>query len=80
MPYLEGTNGSFIVEKANGIEFNYSGSDPEFGAMQAKELHNHLADVLSRMDCEVDLAHGPCKLQARRMRMESPCWAATGPR
>ena len=45
--YVERCGGSYVESTANSIAFVYTGADPEFGSMHAKELHNHLSEVLT---------------------------------
>lgn len=43
--YTERMNGACCSASGNNVLFDYSRCDPEFGTMQAKELHNHLSEV-----------------------------------
>ncbi|CAM9826529.1 unnamed protein product [Scytosiphon promiscuus] len=40
------THGSYIEEKGTAILWHYGDAEPEFGAMQAKQLQDELTDVL----------------------------------
>lgn len=52
--YTERTTGSFIEHKRCSITWHYRMADPEYGAFQAKECHNHLENaVLSKLPVEV---------------------------
>lgn len=44
--YVERTDGSILEEKYQSVVFQYRESDPDFGALQAKELITHLEIVL----------------------------------
>lgn len=44
--YSERTNGSYVEQSSSGLTFVYGACDPEFGSMQAKELHAHLSEAL----------------------------------
>ncbi len=58
--YAERTNGAFAECGANYVAFHFQQADPEFGRMQAKELHNHLTEVLR--DKAVEVVSKPHKL------------------
>ncbi|XP_059638591.1 probable alpha,alpha-trehalose-phosphate synthase [UDP-forming] 9 [Cornus florida] len=45
--YLESTDGSFIEAKESGLVWNHGDADPIFGSCQAKEMLDHLEDVLA---------------------------------
>lgn len=52
--YTERTSGSFIEHKRCAITWHYRLADPEYGAFQAKECHNHLENaILSKLPIEV---------------------------
>lgn len=51
--YQECTDGSFIEEKQSALVWHYRDADPDLGALQAKELLDHLDDVLGKMAVEV---------------------------
>ena len=59
--YAERTDGAFAEAGANSVTFHFGQADPEFGKMQAKELHNHLNEVLR--DQPVEVAIKPAKLR-----------------
>ena len=44
--YAERTNGAVARASESGVVFDFAAADPEFGAMQAQELHAHMTDVL----------------------------------
>jgi len=43
--YTARTAGSYATRKGSSITWKYDDADPEFGAMQAKELHHQLEQV-----------------------------------
>ncbi|KAG8056827.1 hypothetical protein GUJ93_ZPchr0002g24997 [Zizania palustris] len=45
--YAEATDGSYIEEKETGMVWRYEDADPRLAALQAKELLDHLAAVLT---------------------------------
>jgi hypothetical protein len=49
----ESTDGSWIEAKESGLVWHYRDADPDFGNWQAKELMDHLEDVLSNVPVEV---------------------------
>jgi len=51
--YTERTDGSFIEAKESALVWHYRDADPDFGLMQAKELHDHLNSVLSNFPVQV---------------------------
>eukprot|EP00879_Flechtneria_rotunda_P018573 GHRR01019489.1.p1 GENE.GHRR01019489.1~~GHRR01019489.1.p1 ORF type:complete len:531 (+),score=203.85 GHRR01019489.1:184-1776(+) len=51
--YCECTDGSHIEVKASALVWHYGDADPDFGNWQAKELLDHLEDVLSNRPIEV---------------------------
>ena len=58
--YAERTCGAFAECGANYVAFHFQQADPEFGRMQAKELHNHLTEVLR--DTAVEVVSKPFRL------------------
>ncbi len=44
--YMQRTSGSFVQRKGSSITWNYASADPEYGAMQARELQYQLQSVL----------------------------------
>ena len=62
--YSERTNGSFVEQSSSGLAFVYGACDPEFGAMQAKELHAHLSEVLEQ-EYAVELQLRPGRLHVQ---------------
>ncbi|HYC77489.1 MAG TPA: trehalose-phosphatase, partial [Planctomycetota bacterium] len=56
-PYLEqvtaSTPGSLLEEKTAGFAWHWRRADPEYGALQARELRLHLNDLLSNTPVEV---------------------------
>lgn len=51
--YQESTDGSSIETKETALVWHYRDADPDFGNWQAKELLDHLEDVLSNKPVEV---------------------------
>ncbi|XP_022749451.1 probable alpha,alpha-trehalose-phosphate synthase [UDP-forming] 11 isoform X2 [Durio zibethinus] len=45
--YMEATDGSFIENKESALVWHHQDADPDFGLCQAKELHDHLENVLA---------------------------------
>lgn len=51
--YQESTDGSTIESKESALVWQFRDADPDFGNWQAKELMDHLEDVLSNKPIEV---------------------------
>lgn len=51
--YQDQTDGSFVEGKESSLVWHYRDADPDFGAWQAKELLDHLEDVLASEPAEV---------------------------
>ncbi|EKX36313.1 hypothetical protein GUITHDRAFT_145880 [Guillardia theta CCMP2712] len=52
--YAERTTGTFIEgDKVASITWHYGSTNPEFGALQGKELLNHLEDTMAHLPVEV---------------------------
>ena len=87
--YAQRTNGAAAYADAatGAVRFDFGLADVEFGAMQARELNNHLADALGGHDLDVDLGasslvvrpRGVDKGGAARQRL-ALCSAARGGR
>ncbi|XP_022755378.1 probable alpha,alpha-trehalose-phosphate synthase [UDP-forming] 11 [Durio zibethinus] len=45
--YMEATDGSCIENKESAVVWHHQDADPDFGLFQAKELHDHLENVLA---------------------------------
>lgn len=45
--YMEATDGSYIEHKESGLVWHHQEADPDFGSCQAKELLDHLENVLA---------------------------------
>ena len=45
--YMETTDGSCIENKESALVWHHQDADPDFGLCQAKELHDHLENVLA---------------------------------
>jgi len=54
--YTSRTHGSYIEETEMKVLWQYRDADPEFGYLQAKELEDHLSNVLRNYT--VDILHG----------------------
>lgn len=57
------TNGTFIQVKGASLVWYFGDADVEFGRLQAKELAEHLKEVLTHMDLEVQV--GPHYVEVR---------------
>jgi trehalose 6-phosphate synthase/phosphatase len=55
--FAERTPGSLIEEKTVGFAWHYRGAEPEYGAVQAKELSLHLSTLLSNVPVEILPGH-----------------------
>jgi trehalose 6-phosphate synthase/phosphatase len=53
--FSERTPGAFVEEKTASLAWHYRAADPEFGALQAKELRLHLATAFANAPVEVIL-------------------------
>lgn len=51
--FAERTRGAFVEEKTAALVWHYRAVEPEFGALQSRELRLHLAEVLSNTPVEV---------------------------
>lgn len=51
--YTETTDGSYIESKESALVWHYEYAGPDFGTFQAKEMLNHLENVLSKEPVEV---------------------------
>ncbi len=51
--FAERTPGSLIEEKTAGYAWHYRAADPEYGAVQAKELLAHLSSLLGNVPVEI---------------------------
>lgn len=45
--YTETTDGSYIEQKETALVWHHQDADPDFGSCQAKELLDHLENVLA---------------------------------
>merc|ERR1711957_967042 len=54
--YTSRTHGSYIEETEMKVLWQYRDADPEFGYLQARELEDHLSNVLRTFS--VDILHG----------------------
>lgn len=51
--YTQRTHGTYIELKGSALLWQYRDADPEFGQLQAKELHDQLTQVLEHFQVEV---------------------------
>lgn len=56
--YTTRTNGSYLQKKGSSMVWNYQHADPEFGALQARELQYHLQGVLTAFPVTVRVGKG----------------------
>jgi trehalose 6-phosphate synthase/phosphatase len=54
--YTSRTHGSYIEETEMKVLWQYRDADPEFGHLQAKEIEDHLANVLRNFSVDILLA------------------------
>lgn len=54
-------HGTYIQEKACSLVWHYADCDQDWGAMQARELTDHLEDILETD--EVDIIPGQCRVE-----------------
>jgi trehalose 6-phosphate synthase/phosphatase len=55
--FAERTPGSLVEEKGVCVAWHYRAADPEFAALQARELRLHLLELLSNKPVEVLIGH-----------------------
>jgi len=55
--YCDVTDGSYIEAKETALVWHYEEADPVFGSGQAKELQDHLRDVLAKEPVSVKSGH-----------------------
>ncbi|XP_012469225.1 probable alpha,alpha-trehalose-phosphate synthase [UDP-forming] 9 [Gossypium raimondii] len=55
--YTEATDGSFIESKESALVWHHQDADPDFGSSQAKELLDHLENVLANEPVVVKRGH-----------------------
>jgi len=61
--YTDRVHGTYIQEKSCSIVWHYADCDQDWGAMQARELTDHLEDLLENH--EVDVIPGQCRVEVR---------------
>uniref|UniRef100_A0A7S0HVN1 CBM20 domain-containing protein n=1 Tax=Hanusia phi TaxID=3032 RepID=A0A7S0HVN1_9CRYP len=61
--YTDRVHGTYIQEKACSLVWHYADCDQDWGAMQARELTDHLEDILE--SDEVDVIPGQCRVEVR---------------
>ncbi|XP_022726989.1 probable alpha,alpha-trehalose-phosphate synthase [UDP-forming] 9 isoform X2 [Durio zibethinus] len=55
--YMEATDGSYIEPKESALVWHHQDADPDFGSCQAKELLDHLENVLANEPVVVKRGH-----------------------
>ncbi|XP_062196157.1 probable alpha,alpha-trehalose-phosphate synthase [UDP-forming] 9 [Phragmites australis] len=55
--YADATDGSYIEVKETALVWHYEEADPDFGSCQAKELQDHLRNVLAKEPVSVKSGH-----------------------
>lgn len=55
--YTEATHGSYVEKKETGIVWHYENANADFGLVQAKELLDHLENVLANEPVVVKRGH-----------------------
>lgn len=63
--YTRRTDGSYIEVKSVGLVWHYADADPEFGIWQAKEMQQHLREVLRGTEVEVITGFGWLQVRYR---------------
>eukprot|EP00741_Cyanophora_paradoxa_P019421 tig00021127_g18748.t1 len=63
--YTERTDGAYIEAKECALVWHFRDADPDFGAMQAKELHDHLDNVLGAFPVQVVNGKGIVEVKPR---------------
>ena len=61
--YMDRVHGTYVQEKACSLVWHYADCDQDWGAMQARELTDHLEDILETD--EVDIIPGQCRVEVR---------------
>eukprot|EP00004_Rigifila_ramosa_P013609 TRINITY_DN3030_c0_g1_i3.p1 TRINITY_DN3030_c0_g1~~TRINITY_DN3030_c0_g1_i3.p1 ORF type:complete len:687 (-),score=150.04 TRINITY_DN3030_c0_g1_i3:22-2082(-) len=64
-PYTDRTDGSQLEAKESALVWRYRDCDPDFGAMQAKQLFDHLQNVLAHFDVQVHHGKGAVEVYLR---------------
>ena len=59
-------HGTYIQEKACSLVWHYADCDQDWGAMQARELTDHLEDILETD--EVEIIPGQCRVEVWSLR------------
>ena len=68
MTYTERTTGSFMEDnKVASMTWHYGTTDPQFGAMQGKELLNHLEETLAHMPVNVVMGKSFVRVRHREI-------------
>jgi hypothetical protein len=72
--YSDATDGSYIEVKETSLVWHYEEADPDFGSCQAKELQDHLQNVLANEPVFVKSGHQIVEVnpQVRKPILKSP--------
>ena len=63
LDYADRTPGTSVEEKPAGLVWHYRNADPEFGAVQANEMRQHLTEILSNAPVEIAPTHKMIELR-----------------
>ncbi|KAK9669409.1 hypothetical protein RND81_13G127700 [Saponaria officinalis] len=63
--YTEATDGSYIERKESALVWHHRDADPDFGSCQAKELLDHLENVLANEPVVVSRGHNIVEVKPR---------------
>jgi trehalose 6-phosphate synthase/phosphatase len=63
LDYADRTPGTEVEEKPAGLTWHYRNADPEFGAVQANEMRQHLTELLSNTPVEIVSSHKMIELR-----------------
>lgn len=80
--YTKRTNGTYIERKFNdrAILWRFTDADPEFGTLQATELHDHLETVLASFPLSIIAGKGYIEVRALRPPLPAPYSSGLFPR
>jgi len=68
--YTEATDGSYIERKESAIVWHHQDADPDFGSCQAKELLDHLENVLANEPVVVSRGHSIVEVKPQVCRQD----------
>eukprot|EP00741_Cyanophora_paradoxa_P020390 tig00021254_g19681.t1 len=63
--YTDRTDGTYVETKESALVWHFANADAEFGAMQAKELQEHLTSVLASHPVQVVQGKGILEVKPR---------------